>query len=325
MVPGCLSGRYERSQLTIDVAPLARAAGAELVLDAAVGWDDAHTLRLRGGGRVPYDICAIDVGSVTAAPPVSDGSARVLPVRPMGRLLDELEVTLRADRPSEQLSIAVVGGGAGGLELAFNAQARLRTLGSPGTITVLEAGSRILPERQASLSRHLTGVARRRGIRVRLNDEAVAIAHGAVELQSGERLAAQTVVWATGAEAPPLLRNSPFALSKAGFVRVRDTLQTVEHDHVFASGDCMVLDSDSDGPRAGVHAVRQGPVLARNLRAWLAGGPLVRYRRQRDFLTLLNLGDGRATAAKWGLHWTSGWIMRLKDRIDRGWIERYQV
>ena len=110
-----------------------------------------------------------------------------------------------------------------------------------------------------------------------------------------------------------------------GFLATRETLQTVDHDAVFAVGDCARLVDHPWVPRAGVYAVRQGPVLERNLRAWLAGRPLERYVPQRDFLALLHLGQGRALASKWGLAAAGAPLLRLKDRIDRRFMRRFQV
>jgi selenide,water dikinase len=71
--------------------------------------------------------------------------------------------------------------------------------------------------------------------------------------------------------------------------------------------------------------VREGPVLDANLRARLAGGRLRAYRPQRNFLALLNLGDGRALGSKWRLSASGRAVWRLKDRIDRGFVRRFQV
>ena len=96
------------------------------------------------------------------------------------------------------------------------------------------------------------------------------------------------------------------------------------HDEIFATGDCASLVTDPRLPKAGVYAVRQGPVLAHNLKAHAAGRPLRAYRPQRDFLSLLNLGDGRAIAVKWGFSAEGGWAWRLKDAIDRRFVRRYR-
>ena len=76
--------------------------------------------------------------------------------------------------------------------------------------------------------------------------------------------------------------------------------------------------------KAGVYAVRSGPLLDHNLRARLADEPLREYAPQHDFLSLLNLGDGSAIAAKWGMAFEGGAWMWLKDRIDRGFVAKYQ-
>jgi selenide,water dikinase len=108
-------------------------------------------------------------------------------------------------------------------------------------------------------------------------------------------------------------------------VRTRSTLQVEGEDDLFAVGDCATLDEFPETPKAGVYAVRQGPVLMRNLRARAAGSALETYRPQSDFLTLLNLGDGIALGAKWGRSFEGRWVMWLKDRIDRSFMRRFQT
>jgi selenide,water dikinase len=74
-----------------------------------------------------------------------------------------------------------------------------------------------------------------------------------------------------------------------------------------------------------VYAVRQGPVLTHNLRTANMGTPLKAFAPQRDFLTLLNLGDGTALGSKWGRTVEGRWVMRLKDWIDRRWVRRFST
>jgi selenide,water dikinase len=108
-------------------------------------------------------------------------------------------------------------------------------------------------------------------------------------------------------------------------VRVRETLQVDGHAALFAVGDCAALAGAPWLPKAGVYAVRQGPLLAENLRFALSGEPLRAYRPQRDFLALLNLGEQRALGAKWGVAFAGAAAWRLKDAIDRRFMRRFQV
>lgn len=329
MVPGVLAGRYAPDEAVIQVGPLARAAGFEVLVDPGSGWSDAHTLTLKSGARVRYDLISINVGSTTATPGAlarTDGTVRVVPVRPIARLLE----TLLTAPP--QTAVTVLGGGAGGVELAFAVRARL---GSSATVHLVEAGDRLMPARQARVSHALTREAERLRIEVHLGATAERIAGGALHLSTGRRLQTDTLIVATGAAAPGWLAGGPWPTDDDGFLLVEDTLQIAGHANAFAGGDCMALKSHPGAARAGVHAVRQGPVLAHNLSASLAVWPeepsarraetraLREYDRQADFLTLLNLGDGRALATKWGLSWTSRSMMWLKDWIDRRWLARY--
>jgi selenide,water dikinase len=166
--------------------------------------------------------------------------------------------------------------------------------------------------------------AERLGIHVLWGARATAVEKGAVRL-GDERLQTDLVIWATGAAPHAFAAASPLPLDAAGFVRVRETLQVVGCDDLFAVGDCASLEAEPWMPKAGVYAVREGPVLDANLRARLRGRRLRAYRPQRDFLALLNLGEGRALGAKWGVAFAGRWVWRWKDRIDRRFMRRFQV
>jgi len=142
------------------------------------------------------------------------------------------------------------------------------------------------------------------------------------------QLGADLVVWATGAAPVAFPRGegaSALSRDAGGFLEIRDSLQTVGFDDVFAVGDCARLVKHPWVPRAGVYAVRQGPILERNLRARLDEKPLRDYRPQRDFLALLYLGEQRALGSKWGLASANAPLFRLKDWIDRRFMDGFQV
>ena len=109
------------------------------------------------------------------------------------------------------------------------------------------------------------------------------------------------------------------AVDQLGFVQVGETLASVSHPNVFAVGDIAAY-TPRPLPKAGVYAVRQGPVLAENLRQFAKRGPLKPYRPQRRFLSLLSGGGRFAVASYGGFAASGGWVWRWKDRIGTCYI-----
>jgi selenide,water dikinase len=330
MVPGCVAGAYRPAEIEIDVVPLARRAGARVVLAPARRVDPrARRIEVEGRPALPYDVASLDVGSSVRGLERPGVREHALATRPIGAFVPRLDARLhaaRAARGEGPLRVAIVGAGVAGLELAFCLEARLRAQGVPARIALLGDAPELAPGQPRGLVRRARAEARRRGIALELGVRVAAVGKDALVLEGDdERVPADLVVWATGAAPPPLAAASPLPLDAHGFVRVDETLEVAGCEGLFAVGDCAVLDAHPWQPRAGVYAVREGPVLDANLRARLAGGRLRRYRPQRDFLALLNLGDGRALGSKRGFAFGGALAWRVKDRIDRRFVERFRV
>jgi selenide,water dikinase len=144
-----------------------------------------------------------------------------------------------------------------------------------------------------------------------------------VEFDDGTSLAADIIIWATAAAPPPALAN--FRLPKAadGFLAVDATLKTIADFPVFAVGDSATI-AGQQLPKAGVYAVREGPILWDNLNRIFGGRELMRYEPQRGFLSLLSTGDGRAIAQYKGFSGHGRWAWKWKDHIDRKFMKMYQ-
>ena len=214
----------------------------------------------------------------------------------------------------------MVGGGAGGTELALALARRYRE--QVRIVLVCDAA-----EPLASAPSYARSVARTAlvdaGVELACGVRAGGWADGRLALSDGSFLEVGTALWATGVVGPAFLAASGLACDAAGCVRVDATLRSVSHDFVFAAGDCAAIEGNPR-PKAGVWAVRAGAPLAANLRRAARGRALRRWRPQSDALAILGLGDGRALAWRNGVAVSGRAVWRWKDWIDRRWMRMYQ-
>ena len=329
MVPGFVAGQYEMHDLQIDVQALADRAGARTVVALATSIDSARRhVVLADEAPLPFDVASVNIGSTVAGLDLPGIRRFALPTRPIGDLvhhIDTLITGLREETERDAFRIVVVGGGAGGVEMAFTLQERISNeFDGALTVQLVHSGVRLMQGYPPGLARRIHRHAERRGIQIEAERRVVGADEGAVRFETGDPIAFDALIWVVGAASHAFFRDSDLPTDARGFVRTRSSLQIQSDDALFAVGDCATLDEFPDTPKAGVYAVRQGPVLTRNLRAVAAGTDLESYRPQSDFLTLLNLGDGTALGAKWRRTFEGRWVMWLKDRIDRNFMRRFQ-
>ncbi len=324
MLPGLLAGLDAFEDSHVDLAWLADDTGCAFVLAEAVRiHPDAHRVECADGRSFDYDLLSVDTGSTPAIDNVQGAREHALPVKPIDRFLSGWRTIESRIEAGEHLRIAVVGGGAGGIELLLSLQYRFsKTADGRTRFLLVTDEADVLMSHNRLVRRIFRNILAARGIEVHLGREVVGVEPGVVLCTGSRQIEADAFVWVTTAAAPTWIAEAGLATDKRGFIAVNDCLQSTSHPEIFAAGDVATM-LDHPRPKSGVYAVRQGPPLARNLRLALAGEALTRYTPQHKALALIGTGNHYAVAS-WGPLAARGrWVWRWKRFLDRRWMKNY--
>jgi pyridine nucleotide-disulfide oxidoreductase family protein len=320
MLPGWIAGHYALDDLAIPLPPLARAAGANLLIDRVTGIDaEARVVRTAGGQMLSYDLLSIAVGS--EIPGTIEGAGRAVPVRP----LENFAATWNALAPrlaeADHPRVTVIGAGAGGVEIALAIAYTMRSAGNDTQVQLVSGGA-LLPGHGERVRALVRAALVRKQVRL-LDSIAMRIDSDHVDLREGASLPSDLTLLACGAVPAPWVGLAGLRLDDEGFIAVDRNLRSVSHPNVFAAGDIASI-VGAPNPRSGVYAVRAGPLLADNLLRQLEGRSLRNARRRRTALYLLATGPQFAIASWNGLAWSGDWVWHWKDSIDRRFVGQFR-
>ncbi|MER3492294.1 MAG: selenide, water dikinase SelD [Mastigocladus sp. ERB_26_2] len=347
MLPGHIAGFYSHDQCHIDLRLLTNFAKAQLYIDRVVGLDlENKKVICANRPEVGFDLLSIDIGSTPATIFVPGAAKYAIGAKPVSNLLKHWYQLLedRADYPQKPLSIGIVGGGAGGVELALSMQAHLYQVSKVYPLTffskrevidhntlkqgvleihLFQRDAELMPNHHWSVQRTVKQLLIKRGIQLHLGENVCKVEPGKVICESGLIVECDRIFWVTQAWAPQWLKAAGLATDEQGFILVNDTLQSLSHGYVFAAGDIATM-VNHPRPKAGVFAVRQGKPLFENLRRFLLGKPLKPYIPQKQYLSLIGTGDGRAIATRDPFTLPPHRLLwQWKDWIDRRFMERF--
>jgi selenide,water dikinase len=330
MLPGYVAGLYDYDDCHIDLGPLSRFAGARLYHAEVTGLDpDRKIITAEGRPEIGYDLLSINTGSRPNSINVPGVDEFALAAKPIDIFLHKWEQLIQRVRSSAgEFRIVVVGGGAGGVELSLSTQHRLQnelkeTGGTPSRLnyTLITHSDGIMFSHNAGVRRRFEAIFKKRSISVKTNCQVIEVKSDCVILDDGSSVAADAVLWVTTASAPEWPTKAGLAVDDKGFVKVNSNLQSVSHEHIFATGDLAALPDSR--PKSGVFAVRQGPVLAHNLKAAATGRTLRRYRPQKNFLGLISTGNKYAIASRGNWSYESAWLWDIKNWIDMRFMSKF--
>ena len=325
MLPGLIAGHYKEDEVCIDLVPLCRFAGVDLVKSRVTGIDPAgQQVLLASRPPVHYDLLSLDVGSAPCLGSVQQ--SQVIAVKPIGSFIGLYESVLALHELGNTGEIGVVGAGAGGVELCLAIAYRLKRLASGGSFNLhlFTDAETILSEFPRGARARFERLLREQSIRVHCGFDAVSAVDGRLDSADGRQQQLNTIFWVTRSAAQPWLAQSGLAVDERGFVQVTDTLQSVSHANIFAVGDCATM-IHHPRPKAGVYAVRQAAPLFRNIRASLLGKRLCSFKPQSRSLSLISTGPKHAVAVRNGLSAEGQWVWHWKNRIDQGFMRRFSA
>ncbi|WP_114570845.1 FAD-dependent oxidoreductase [Exiguobacterium flavidum] len=311
MFSGFAEGIYDSEDIRIDVRKLCAASGVEFIEDTAVSVDLKKKELVCASDRiVPYDAISFNLGSLDT--PAIDGVfAHQLSIKPNYQAEERIKRFSTASNP------VIVGSGAAAVEMAasFAARGMRLTLVHDGPLLKVNGieATRLAEERLREL-----GV-------MTIHDRLVAALPEELLLESGNGITCDALLFLGGATAPPLFKDSSLWTDDSGFLLVMDTLQSLSSPSLFGAGDSATLASHPSTPKNGVTAVRQGPVLFRNLVAYLEDDLMLAYRPQRYYLTILSMGRRRGLLlyGKFVRFSRIAWL--LKHRIDHRFMQKYRT
>lgn len=331
MLPGYIAGHYSYDESHIDLRPLAKFCGARLI-HASATFLELEKKQVICGDRPPiaYDVLSINTGSTPSHIEVPGSKEHTIAVKPINKFLTGWDALMQnvLERKGN-FKVAIVGSGAGGVEVALATQYHLQQLLSEHSLasenlsfTIIAGSSHVLTSHNKAIQKHFKQVLSERKIAVLAGVKAQSVHDQLIQLDNGECVKADAIIWATHASAPSWYKESGLAVDDRGFIEINDYLQSVSHQDVFAAGD-ISASINHPRPKSGVFAVRQGPPLYKNIRRALTNKPLKKHLPQLSFLSLISTGDKCAIGSRGPFTFKGCWIWKLKDYIDREFMRKY--
>jgi NADH dehydrogenase FAD-containing subunit len=324
MGPGMLSGIYRAQEVRFHIKKLVEDRGGEFREDRVVRID-AHgrSLHLQSGQEISYDFVSFNTGSeVPNDPLLGEPQETVYPVKPVVHL-HRARRTIRSALQERHLRFAIIGGGAAGVEISANLWRLVRDSRGQGNITLI-AGRKILQGALDRVGKMARDSLRERGIEIIEGNRATRIQKESVTLADGKILPFDFAFLAMGIRPSPLFRQSGLPTGEDGGLLVNVHLQSMDHPEIFGGGDCIAF-AERRLAKVGVYAVRENPLLFQNLLASLEGKAMEVFEPQREFMLILNLGNGRGLLWRKNFVWEGRLAFLLKDYIDRKFMKKFQV
>ena len=353
MLPEAATGSIETRHILQPLRAQVRSAAFEL--GEAVGIDLARrsvTVRhplTHESKLIAYDELVLALGATDSTMGIPGVERFTVPLKTIAdaevlrdRVIGALEVAANTANLLERdrlLRFVVVGGNFTGVELAGELQAFLRSIlryysgidPSKVEVALLESGGKLLSHLSPKFGKYAASTLRKRGIRLLMGRSVSAVDARGVELENGERLASATVMWAAGEEPSPLAKHLGVKTNEHGAIVTGGDFGVEGAPHVWALGDCAAVPRPGGGtyePLAQI-AIREGKLLASNIRARLRGKP-TRNFRYRKLGQMASLGNRQAVAELPGGRMMTGiaaWILWRTYYLGRlpGWNRKTRV
>jgi len=323
--------------------------GEVLAIDFGARTVETRLLLTDERRQISYDHLVLATGSVSATFGITGVAEHSYPFKRLedaeglrNHIVETLELADGERDPARRRSLltyVIVGGGYTGVEVAgelvdffrsilrFYRHVKLADV----EVTLVEGGSKLLPDLLPRMGEYCATFLARRGVRVRTGALVASVDAGGVALKDGTRLESSTVVWSAGVRPSPFIASLPLPHARNGGLLTNADMSVKDTPSVWALGDCAWIPTPEGGfyPATAQHAIREGPALAENIVRTLRGQPTQPFR-WKALGTMASLGGHRGVVgfpngfvltgfAAWWL-WRTYYLARIP-----GWDRKVRV
>lgn len=269
-----LSGRKQGDELRLTRHSLLRRLGHRFLANRAMELTNTAVL-LDNGMRVPFDACIVATGGVHNSFGVPGADRHALPMKSVAQCQAIARRLQRAALSPRDARVTIVGGGIEGVEAlgeVLRAYGRRRQF----EFSLVEAGTRLLPGKPASLDARIRSLTRSLPVSYHLGQPVAEVARDRIVLASGAVVPSDITIWSAGVAPNGFLLRSQLTSEPGQWAPVSGALQSTVRPNVFIIGDAADLREMGLAKQA-YHAMDMGRCAASNVVNWLQHKPLQAY------------------------------------------------
>jgi NADH dehydrogenase FAD-containing subunit len=323
MGPGMLSGIYQPQEIRFNIQKLTDSKGGRFLADKVIRIDPvSRILFLKSDREISYDVVSFNTGSEVPMISSIPSNSTIYTVKPIEELL-KARCKITDELKKGPLQLAVIGGGAAGVEISSNLWRLVRDHHGTAEIHLISR-ERILNRFYPKIREIVLNKLSKKKIVVSENVAVSDFDESVITLEGGKKIPYNFAFLATGVKPSSLFKDSGIETGEDGGLMVNEYLQSITYPEMLGGGDCIYF-IKSPLDKVGVHAVRQNQILFNNLHSLLSGGELKRFSPQKNYLLILNMGDGTGIFFKKSWVWDGKKAFLLKNYIDNKFVKKFQL
>lgn len=326
MGPGMLGGTYSPADIRFATRKVVQSQGGIFIKDRVQKIDpEKRIVFTETNQKFEYNLLSFNAGSSVPMGIIPGNSEfdTIYPVKPIERLMEASE-KLKKLIKEKKIRVSVIGGGPSSAEIAGNVSQLASATGTHQPEITIYAGRKFMARFPESVRSRMIKLLTQKNIRIDETGYVKAVEPGKIISASGRTESTDFIFMALGVKPSRIFVDSGLPVGEDGGLLVNEYLQSVEYPEIFGGGDCICF-KKQPLDKVGVYAVRQNPVLLKNLLARAERKALIPFEPGPDYLLIFNTGHGTGVLKKHNIVFGGRIAFWIKDYIDRKFMRKFQA
>ncbi|MET3729371.1 NADH dehydrogenase FAD-containing subunit [Fictibacillus halophilus] len=313
MFSGFTEGLYDEDEIRIDLKSLSSRASVTFIEDTIISFDPMQKVLLGFSGNIYY----FDVVSFDIEPWISSELISTTELNPPKHHLIEKIKKLRASEAP-----VIIGDGAEAVELALSITSWRNINKLSKSVTLINSSS-LLHSFGVKATVKIREIAQYHNLVIYENEQINEVNNNYVITDRGTKVKFSMTLPITGPKASSLFKQALLPIDSDGFLLVEDTLQNNEYPYVFGAGSCVTFSDYPDLKKNDLHATKQGPILWRNIKRFISGQSLERFKPRNDSFSIISTGEQQGLFIYRNITLHGKWVWNMKNYSDQKFIKKH--